>query len=106
MSKRGIVGAVVLSLALAACGSGSPEAQEYLNQLKSDPAFGSVFASGAYDKEALGLAEDICEGLRRGRGIIQIAVEGSESTGLSIEITTSLALFASNYFCPDVDVLP
>ena len=74
--------------------------------MKADPTVGSVFASGEYDKEALEGAEDVCEGFRRGRGIIQIAVEGSETTGLSIEVTTALALLAANYYCPDVEVLP
>ena len=106
MVKRGMIGVAALSFGLVACGGNSPEAEEYLEQLKADPTVGSVFADGEYDDEALGLAEDICDGFRQGRGIIQVSVEGAETTGLSVEVTTSLALLASNYYCPDVDVLP
>lgn len=106
MFKRGIIGVAALSFGLVACGGNSPEAEEYLKQLKADPTVGSVFAGGEYDTEALEGAEDICDGFRRGRGIIEVAVEGAETTGLSVEVTTALALLASIYYCPDVEVLP
>jgi len=110
MFKRGIglVAVTICLTLLTACGStaGAAKRENFLKGLKADETVGKVFSDGKYDDTMVEFAEGLCEDFADGASLIDTAISGAETLGVSVEVSTALALRAATDYCPEVDVQP